>query len=139
MHRAVVTAANVHDKHVLPRLLHGREKRVYGDNAYASQKALIHSRGTQAKGFTTERVRRHKDELADEAKRAKSRNKLRMRVRVVHVFAVVKRLWDFGKVRYRGLAKDGCHAFTALAFIYLAPPPVFLPPSMGRNTKLFVA
>lgn len=40
-HSAVVTAANVHDKHPLPDLLHGNERRVYGDSAYASQKALI--------------------------------------------------------------------------------------------------
>ncbi|MBB5421765.1 IS5 family transposase [Paraburkholderia sp. JPY171] len=49
-HSAVVTAANVHDKRPLPRLLHGQEQRVYGDSAYASQKALIHSkapRGTR--------------------------------------------------------------------------------------------
>ena len=37
-HSAVVTAANVHDKHPLPDLLHGHEHRVYGDSAYASQK-----------------------------------------------------------------------------------------------------
>ena len=30
-HTAVVTAANVHDKHPLPDLLHGNEQRVYGD------------------------------------------------------------------------------------------------------------
>ena len=37
-HSAVVTAANVRDKHPLPDLLHGNEQRVYGDSAYASQK-----------------------------------------------------------------------------------------------------
>ena len=34
---AVVTAANVHDKHPLPDPLHGNERRVYGDSAYASE------------------------------------------------------------------------------------------------------
>ncbi len=43
-HSAVVTAANVHDKHPLPDLLHGNERRVYGDSAYASQKTLIASK-----------------------------------------------------------------------------------------------
>lgn len=121
-HSATVTAANVHDKHALPHLLHGNEQRVYGDNAYASQKELIHSKAPQAKDFTNERVRRRKDEPADEAKRAKNRNKSKIRARVEHVFAVVKRLWDFAKVRYRGLAKNACRAFTALALenIYLA-------------------
>jgi len=30
--------------HPLPQLLHGKERRLYGDSAYASQKALIHSK-----------------------------------------------------------------------------------------------
>ena len=32
-HSAVVTAANMHDKHPLPYLLHGNEQRVYVDSA----------------------------------------------------------------------------------------------------------
>jgi len=43
-HSAVVTPANVHDKHPLPDLLHDHEQRVYGESAYASQKDLIHSK-----------------------------------------------------------------------------------------------
>lgn len=46
---------------------------------------------------------------------AKNRNKSRIRARVEHVFAVVKRLWGFTKVRYRGLRKNATRAFTALA------------------------
>ena len=40
-HSAVVTAANVHDKHPLPDFLHGDDLRVYGDCAYAGQQDLI--------------------------------------------------------------------------------------------------
>ena len=47
--------------------------------------------------------------------RAKNRNKSRVRARLEHVFAVVKRLWGFTKVRYRGLQKNATRAFTALA------------------------
>ena len=45
-----------------------------------------------------------------------------MRARVEHVFAVVKRLWGFDKVRYRGLAKNATRAFVALALanIYMS-------------------
>jgi IS5 family transposase len=120
-HSATVTAANVHDKHALPQLLHGNEKRVYGDTAYASQQELIRAKAPDAKDFTNERVRRRKDGPVDEVKRAKNRNQSRIRARVEHVFAVVKRLWGFTKVRYRGLAKNACRAFTALALanIYL--------------------
>jgi IS5 family transposase len=119
-HSAVVTPANIHDKHPLPHLLHGQERRVYGDSAYASQKELIQGKAPKAKDFTNERVRRAGQ--VDEAKRAKNRNKSKIRARVEHVFAVVKRLWGFTKVRYRGLAKNASRAFTALALanIYLA-------------------
>ena len=118
-HSAVVTAANVHDKHPLPDLLHGSEQRVYGDSAYASQKELIASKAPKAKDFTNERVCR--GEIA-EAKRAKNHNKSKVRARVEHVFAVVKRLWGFTKVRYRGLAKNATRSFVVLglANIYLA-------------------
>lgn len=118
-HSAVVTAANVHDKHPLPNLLHGAERRVYGDSAYASQKASIKGKAPRAHDFTNQRSRR--SGLIDEAVRSKNRNKSRIRARVEHVFAVVKRLWGFGKVRYKGLAKNATRAFTALALanIYL--------------------
>ncbi|WP_436296032.1 transposase, partial [Variovorax sp. LjRoot178] len=45
-----------------------------------------------------------------------------VRARVEHVFAVVKRLWGFDKVRYRGLSKNATRSFVALglANIYLA-------------------
>ena len=124
-HRAVVTAANVHDKHPLPDLLHGNEQRVYGDSAYASQKALIESKAPQARDFTNQRVR--KGGWIDEVQRAKNRNKSRVRARVEHVFAVVKRLWGFSKVRYRGLAKNATRSFVALglANLYLARGPLY--------------
>ena len=119
-HSAMVTAANVHDKHPLPDLLHGQERRVYGDSAYASQKKLIEGKAPQAKDFTNQRTKRKG--VIDEVKRGKNRNKSRIRSRVEHVFGVVKRLWGFGKVRYRGLAKNATRAFTALALanIYLS-------------------
>ena len=119
-HSAAVTAANVHDKHLLPDLLHGNEQRVYGDSAYASQKPLIASKAPRAKDFTNQRTRRAGG-VVDEMSRGKNRNKSKIRARVEHVFGVVKRLWGFGKVRYRGLHKNATRAFTvlALANIYL--------------------
>ena len=119
-HSAVVTSANVHDKHPLPQLLHGQERRMYGDSAYASQKALIASKAPRAQDFTNQRTRRGGE--VDEVQRAKNRNKSKIRSRVEHVFGVVKRLRGFGKVSYRGLAKNATRAFVALglANIYLA-------------------
>jgi len=120
VHSAVVTAANVHDKHALPDLLHGEERRVYGDSAYASQQELIALKAPQAKDFTNQRVRKGGE--IDEVERSKNRTKSRVRARVEHVFAVVKRLWGFTKVRYRGLAKNATRAFVALGLsnLYMA-------------------
>ena len=66
------------------------------------------------------RARNRQGEV-DEAARAKNRSKSRIRARAEHVFCVVRRLWGFSKVRYRGLAKNATRAFTALALpnIYL--------------------
>lgn len=120
-HSAVVTAANIHDKHPLPELLHGHERRVYGDSAYASQKELIERKAPKAKDFTNQRVRNRQGEV-NEVQRAKNRNKSKIRARVEHVFGVVKKLWGLTKVRYRGLHKNATRAFTALALanIYLS-------------------
>jgi IS5 family transposase len=119
-HSAAVTAANVHDKHLIGDLLHGDERRVYGDSAYASQKALIREHAPHAKDFTNQRVRKRGE--VDEAERARNRSKSKIRARVEHVFAVVKRLWGFSKVRYRGLDKNANRSFVALglANLYLA-------------------
>ena len=45
----------------------------------------------------------------------------RTRARVEHPFGVIKHLWGYRKVRYRGLAKNTAHLFTlfALANFYL--------------------
>lgn len=57
---------------------------------------------------------RHKAPLSDRAKQI-NREYSRVRSRVEHSFHVVKRLWGFNKVRYRGLAKNTARAFTAFA------------------------
>ena len=93
---------------------------MYSDSAYASQEKLIEGKAPKAKDFTNQRTRRNG--IVDETLKARNRNKSRIRSRVEHVFGVVKRLWGFGKVRHRGLAKSATRAFTALALanIYLS-------------------
>jgi transposase, IS5 family len=119
-HSAVVTPANVHDKHPLPQLLHGNEEHVWGDCAYASQQALIASKAPRAVDHTNQRVR--KGSSTQEIERMINRAKSQVRARVEHVFGVLKRLWGFSKVRYRGLAKNATRSFVALglANIFLA-------------------
>ena len=56
-HSAVVTAANVHDKHPLPDLLHGNERRVMATRPMPARKTLIASKAPEY-DFTNQRTRR---------------------------------------------------------------------------------
>ena len=124
VHSAVVTSANVHDKHPLADLLRGDEKRVYGDRGYQGCTEMIKAAAPEARDFTNRRVRQPWGE--DEAERLRNRTKSRTRARVEHAFLVLKRLWGFAKVRYRGLAKNANRTFTALAMVnlYMGAPRV---------------
>jgi len=110
----------VHDKHALPQLLHGAEQEVYGDSAYASQRALIASKARHARDRTNRRL--GAAGIAADIERIANRMKSKVRTLVDHMFAVVKRQWSFNKVRYKGLAKNATRAFVALgmANIYVA-------------------
>jgi IS5 family transposase len=44
--------------------------------------------------------------IVDEVERAKNRTKSKVRARVEHAIGVVKRVFGFAKVRYRGLQKN---------------------------------
>ena len=119
IHAVAASAANVHDKHALPHLLHGRERRVYGDTAYAGQRELLRQHAPRAKDFTQKRGRGYRYLSPEE--RAKNRTKSRVRAKVEHAIGVIKRIFGFAKVRYRGLAKNAHRLFVtaALANLYL--------------------
>lgn len=104
IHSMTTTAANVHDAKVLSELLHGGETRVYGDQAYRGQTAVICEHAANAKDFTNQRCR-HRG-VVDEVERGKNRTKSGVRAKVEHPFLVIKRVFGFVKVRYRGLAKN---------------------------------
>jgi IS5 family transposase len=119
IHSVVATAANVADSTVLEDLLHGQETRVYGDQAYKGQAERIRQCAPKAKDFTNQRYR-HKDRI-DEQVRAKNRTKSRTRAKVEHAFHVIKRIFGFVKVSYRGLEKNANRLFVtcALANLYV--------------------
>src|SRR5262245_27704740 len=120
IHAAVVTPANVADSTVLPNLLHGRETRVWGDQAYRGQKAVIKQHAPKAKDFTNRRYR-HRG-VVDAIQRARNRTKSKVRARVEHPIGVIKRVFGFVKVRYRGLAKNAHRLVVtcALANLFIA-------------------
>jgi IS5 family transposase len=116
VHSLVTTdAADADINHVVD-LLHGDERELYGDSAYS---AAWLAESCRANGIRY-RVNRRGKLSARERRWNQSRS--RHRARGEHAFHVVKRLWGFTKVRYRGLAKNTTRLFTmfALANLYLA-------------------
>jgi IS5 family transposase len=111
IHSIAATAANVHDSQVLEDLLHGDETRVWGDSAYAGQTAVIREHAPYAQDFTHEKGCRNKP--LDDAAKGRNRTKSKVRAKVEHVFGVIKRVFGFTKVRYRGLDKNA-HALFVL-------------------------
>jgi IS5 family transposase len=119
VHSFVATPANIHDSRVIGDLLHGSETRVWGDSAYRGKTDMIRAKAPCAQDFTQRHSSRAKRLGPNE--RTANRTKSRVRARVEHVFHVVKRIFGFVKVRYRGLAKNGHRLIVnfALANLYL--------------------
>ena len=119
IHSVVATAANVADSTILPDLLHGEETRVWGDQAYRGQQDVIRDCAPKAKDFTNRRYRHCG--VVDELEKARNRTKSKVRAKVEHVFGVIKRVFGFAKVCYRGLEKNAHRLFVtcALANLYM--------------------
>ena len=104
IHSVSATAANVHDSQTIPDLLHGDETRVWGDSAYQGKREAILKAAPQAQDFTHRRGSRA-SALSDEEV-AKNRTKSRVRAQVEHPFRILKCVFGFRKVCYRGMAKN---------------------------------
>jgi len=119
VHSVVVTDAAQADIKQLPQLLHGEERQIYGDQAYWSER----DRQSFEARDVRYRVNRRPNPTRPLTERWKAINRSRSRVRArgEHAYHVVKRLWGFTKVRYRGLAKNASRAYAlfALANLYL--------------------
>ena len=119
VHHVTATAASAADITQLPTLLHGDEAVLYGDQAYwkEADRQAYEARGVR---YRVNRRPRGKAYPLSERWRKINRARSRTRARCEHPFHVVKRLWGFAKVRYRGLAKNLARAHTmfALANLY---------------------
>jgi len=119
VHSLVTSAANVADMHMLPDLLHGEERKVWGDAGYQGQTEAIQEAAPKAQDMTCRRTK-FKD-YVDQLQKKKNRSKSSVRAKVEHPFRIVKRIFGFDKVRYRGIAKNHnrlCANF-ALANLYM--------------------
>ncbi|MBW9267904.1 MAG: IS5 family transposase [Candidatus Thiodiazotropha sp. (ex. Lucinisca nassula)] len=119
VHSVVVTDACVHDSQIMDDLLHGEEQSVYGDKAYANAEKRDRAEANGVEWRVNRKARRGKKlNCADRAFNKKSN---RTRAKGEHAFRIVKDLWGYSKVRYKGLEKNAAQVFSlfALANLYL--------------------
>jgi transposase, IS5 family len=104
VHSVATSAASVADSHMLPALLHGEERKVWGDGGYQGQTEAIKESAPKAQDMTSRRTTFKN--YVDELQKKKNRSKSRVRAKVEHPFRILKRVFGFDKVRYRGIAKN---------------------------------
>ncbi len=119
VHSLTATHAAVADITQLDELIHGEERELYGDQAYWKEADRQRFRAAGVRYRVNRRGSFHRP--LTEHQRAINRTRSRRRARGEHAFRIVKRLWGFAKVRYRGLLKNTARAFAsfALANLYL--------------------
>ena len=116
IHSIDTTPANKHDITSADKLLHGKEKRVFGDSGYRGiQKRAEHKkRNVDWLIAMQPGKRRHLDEHHPVQKMEKL--KASIRAKVEHPFRHIKNVFGYKKVRYRGLAKNTDRLYMLAAF-----------------------
>jgi IS5 family transposase len=117
VHSMEVTAANTSERDIVPRLIREDDEVVYGDAGYTglAKRAEIQADSHLARidYRTNTRNRLHWKTQAPgfDWDRHIEYQKSRVRSKVEYVFLILKRLFGYRKVRYRGLEKNRTHAF----------------------------
>jgi len=113
IHSVAVTDASVHDSQIMDDCLHGEEQAIYGDKAYANETRKQAAEENGIDWRVNRKAKRGKKlNCADRSFNKKSN---RVRAHVEHAFGIVKHLWGYRKVRYRGLDKNAAQVFTLFA------------------------
>ena len=77
---------------------------MWGDSASSGQRHVIRQHAPKAKSFVQTKAHRHRP--LSEEERKQNRTKSNMRAKVEHAFLIIKRIFGWAKVRYRGLVKN---------------------------------
>ncbi len=111
-----VTAANASERDMAPKLIRDDDRVVYGDAGYTGMQGRPEIKNdshlSQIVFRTNTKNRYHHKSLAPgfDCDRYIEYQKSRVRCKIEYAFLVVKRLFGYKKVRYRGLAKNSTHA-----------------------------
>jgi IS5 family transposase len=130
VHTLLTTHAAAADIKQMEALLHGREREIFGDQAYWKEANRKRFRAAGVK-YRVNRRGTHQRPLTDYQKKI-NQSRSRTRARGEHAFRIVKRLWGFAKVRYRGLMKNTARAFATFALANLYMVRKFIVPDRER-------
>jgi IS5 family transposase len=124
VHTVVGTAANVADIACANQLLHGEETTGHGDAGYTGveKRPAVIARHGKVEWHVAEkrgRLKRMSEGPIKELTGQLEKLKAGIRARVEHPFHVIKNLFGFRKVRYRGLAKNTAQLHTLFALANL--------------------
>ena len=129
IHSIEVTAANVSERDVVTKLLREDDEVVYGDAGYSGFEKREEVMVDPQLSKIDWRMKSQKPYRKNEWKsgpgiywfRYMEYQKSRVRSKVEYPFLVIKRIFGYRKVRYRGIAKNREHAFMlcALANLYM--------------------
>jgi IS5 family transposase len=106
IHSVDATSANAHDITATERVLHGEEKRVWGDAGYTGVENREALKDRQVEWHIAMKPSKRKMLPGQDAVRAVEKIKAQVRAKVEHPFRYIKRVFGYAKVRYRGLAKN---------------------------------
>ena len=106
VHSMVTTPANVHDVTQAGKLLHGAEKRVWGDAGYTGVGKREENQGLSVEWLVALRPGKRRLLEGGGLEEWFEKTKASMRAKVEHPFLGVKRIFGYDKVRYRGLPKN---------------------------------
>ena len=129
VHSIEVTAANVHDITVVPKLLTTEETVVYGDSGYLGvekrEDAVLRNKNGEKIKYKINRrpsQSRNRSVRSQAQIKRQEREKSSVRAKIEHIFGITKRLFGYRKTRYRGLQKqiEKLNMLFALANLYLA-------------------
>ena len=124
VHTVTATAANVADIAQTSQLLHGEEKAVFADAGYQGvekrEEIVAKSRGVQFYVAAKRgKIKAMREGALKEAIQQLEKAKAQVRALVEHPFHVIKNLFHYRKVRYRGLAKNLAQLQTLFALANL--------------------
>lgn len=127
IHSVETTSAEVHDIVVADKLLHGQEKTVWGDAGYIGIEKRDEHKKRKAQWQIAMRPGKRAQLPENSALADIEFCKASVRAKVEHSFFYIKRMFGYGKVRYRGLEKNMNRLHVLASFSNLMMARKYLP------------